>query len=559
MALFGGPSTPVSRLEELKRLLQKDPTSRQFLALAEEYRRHGKYRDAVITLERGLQMHSTSVAAHVALGRTYQQLDRLEDAIRAFTSALRLDRENLVAIRQLAEVYLSKGDKVEAIKKLKLYCGLNGGDREVTEIIQRLEEETSAAVAERPRSGVHQAISDLPEAPRPSPYASGVRRVAMIPRLDRSPTPPATTPVPPRQPAPDFMAMTYDSAALSPAVEAARSGPVAAPAAPFFVPPPVRDLLVETSPPAVPPPVPVPAREQERASRFAPALPPFTAPIATIREEPVAEVAPFALDEAGPDADVPEEQATAPFTFPVDLYRTEARARPSAPVGMPAETAPFDIPDEPPEATPAGLVAPLAPLAPSVPLVTETLGDLYRAQGHVADARETYRTLAEADTDEERARALREKAAALERGERTDHPRLRRLAGRFPKRMEVTVDHLHGLISSLVEGTEGIRAATLTDLEGLPVVMAGASSRDAAMETLVAELSSFQKNVRRTTAETGAGELESFAVAGPYGGAVVSRVNAEYSLILQVDPDAALGEIRWEAARTARALRPAVR
>ena len=103
MALFGGPSTPVSRLEELKRLLQKDPTSRQFLALAEEYRRHGKYRDAVITLERGLAMHQTSVAGHVALGKTYQQLDRLEDAIRAFTNALRIDRENLVAIRQLAE------------------------------------------------------------------------------------------------------------------------------------------------------------------------------------------------------------------------------------------------------------------------------------------------------------------------------------------------------------------------------------------------------------------------------------------------------------------------
>src|SRR5450759_1293915 len=158
MALFGGPSTPVSRLKELKRLLQKDPTSRQFLALAEEYRRHGKYRDAVITLERGLQLHSTSVAAHVALGRTYQQLDRLEDAIRAFTSALRLDRENLVAIRQLAEVYLAKGDKVEAIKKLKLYRGLQSGDRDVNDIIQRLEEEMSAAVADRGRSEVHPCL-----------------------------------------------------------------------------------------------------------------------------------------------------------------------------------------------------------------------------------------------------------------------------------------------------------------------------------------------------------------------------------------------------------------
>jgi predicted regulator of Ras-like GTPase activity (Roadblock/LC7/MglB family)/tetratricopeptide (TPR) repeat protein len=537
MAFFGGPSTPVSRLEELKRLLQKDPTSRQFLALAEEYRRHGKYRDAVITLERGLQMHSTSVAAYVALGRTYQQLDRLEDAIRAFTNALRLDRENLVAIRQLAEVYLARGDKIEAIKKLKLYRGLKAGDRDVSEIIQRLEEEMSSAVAERPRSGVHQAYSELPESLRPSPYASGIRRVAMMPRLDRPPTPLSTTPIPPHGPAPDLMAMTYDGAALSRAVKAARSGPVTGPEAPLFVPPPFAELVVETAPGS------------------ASAVPPFTAPIATIREEPALEIAPFALGEGGPEADVPEEEATAPFTFPVDLYRTEAYARPFGPV----ETAPFDVLDEVPEATPAGLAAAPAPSAPAVPLVTETLGDLYRAQGHMADARETYRTLAEAAADEERARALREKAAALPRGERTDHPRLRRLARQFPKRLEATVDDMHGLISGLVAGTEGIRAATLTDREGLPVVMAGASSRDAAMEILVAELSSFLKNVRRTTSETGAGELDSFAVAGPHGGAVVSRVNADYSLILQVDPDAALGEIRWGAARTARALRPAVR
>ncbi len=549
MALFGGPSTPVSRLEELKRLLQKDPTSRQFLALAEEYRRHGKYRDAVITLERGLQMHSTSVAAFVALGRTYQQLDRLEDAIRAFTNALRIDRENLVAIRQLAEVYLAKGDKIEAIKKLKLYRGLKAGDRDVSEIIQRLEGEMSAAVAERPRSGVHQALSESGETPRPSHYASGVRRVAMIPRLDRTPAPPEAAPPLPRETAPDLMAMTYDGGVLARAVKAARSGP--AEPARLETPAALEETIVQ-------PPEP-PAK-----AISPPALSPFTAPIRAVREEAGPEMPPFTFGDAGGESDVPEEEATAPFTFPVDLYRTEAQARPPEPV----ETAPFDIPVEPEETPAARLGAPepllqraaAAPVrVPEEPLVSETLGDLYRAQGHMADARETYRTLAEAAADEERARTLREKAASVPGGERTDHPRLRRLARRFPNRMEVTVDHLHGVISNLVEGTEGIRAATLTDLEGLPVVMAGTASRDAGMEVLVAELSSFLKNVRRTTSETGAGELESFAVAGPTGAAVVSRVNADYSLILQVDPDAVLGEIRWEAARTARALRPAVR
>ncbi len=536
MALFGGPSTPVSRLEELKRLLQKDPTSRQFLALAEEYRRHGKYRDAVITLERGLQLHSTSVAAHVALGRTYQQLDRLEDAIRAFTNALRLDRENLVAIRQLAEVYLARGDKIEAIKKLKLYRGLKAGDRDVNDIIQKLEEEMSAAVAERPRSGVQPVFADFSTVPRPSPSPSGIRRVQTIPRLER--VEPPSPPPPPPETKPDLMELTYDGPKASRPVEAVRLTAPEPPPPPAMPPPP---------PPLSPPVVEALVANSSTApvSSEVPPLSPFTAPIAPIREQPEPEKAPFVLAENEAELDVPEEQATAPFTFPVDLYRTEAATFSAR---VPAETAPFDVPD-------AGLGAP----PESEPLVSETLGDLYRAQGHMADARETYRTLAETAADEARARALREKAAALPQAERTDHPRLRRLGRRFPARPEATVDDLKGILLNLVQGTEGIRAATLTDLEGLPVVMAGPASREASMETLVAELSSFLKNVRRTTAETGTGELESLAVAGPTGGVVVSPVNGDYSLILRVDPEAALGEIRWEAARTARALRPAVR
>jgi predicted regulator of Ras-like GTPase activity (Roadblock/LC7/MglB family) len=110
-----------------------------------------------------------------------------------------------------------------------------------------------------------------------------------------------------------------------------------------------------------------------------------------------------------------------------------------------------------------------------------------------------------------------------------------------------------------VDSTEGIRAATLTDLEGLPVVTAGPAARESGQEILVAELTSFLKSVGRTTGEVGAGSLRSMTFAGARGTAVVARVNDDYSLILHVDPDAILGEVRWEAERTARALIPAVR
>jgi predicted regulator of Ras-like GTPase activity (Roadblock/LC7/MglB family)/tetratricopeptide (TPR) repeat protein len=549
MALFGGPSQPVTRLEELKRLLQRDPTSRQFLALAEEYRRHGKYRDAVITLERGLALHSNSVAGHVALGKTYQQLDRLEDAIRAFNNALRIDRENLVAIRQLAEVYLAKGDKIEAIKKLKLYRGLKAGDREVNDIIARLEQEMSAAVSERAgfRSGVRPAF-EAPPALQPGPASSStLRRAALLRKLETRAPEATAPPFPVEVRAADPMALTYDGASIARALE--KSQPIAdvPPSPPPPAPPPLDDLFLQT--------VPGPAAPAVSTG----AVSPFTAPIPQVRETapafdvPAPPAPPPPFEFSPPEVDL-DDVPTAPFKFPVDLYRVGSVPDPAGPepaaaqAAAPAQAAPAPVP----EAAPAPAVAE-EPL-----LVTPTLASLYERQGFAADARETYRTLAETEADEARARDLSEKAAAIP-AERRDRPHLRRLARRFPKRTEATANDLHAMIRALVESTEGIRAATLTDLEGLPVVTAGPGARESSQEVLVAELTSFLNNVGRSAGEVGAGRLRSIALDGTNGTAIVSRVSDDYSLILHVEPDAIMGEVRWEAERTARALGPAVR
>ena len=147
MGLF---SRTLSRLEELKKALTRDPASRQFLALADEYRRQGQVREAIGVLERGLAQNPTAVAGHVALGRFLQQGGRLDEALASFGAALRLDPQNLVALRQTADAHLSRGETVEAIKKLKLFRGLSPGDREVNELIRQLDGELSSAAAPRP-------------------------------------------------------------------------------------------------------------------------------------------------------------------------------------------------------------------------------------------------------------------------------------------------------------------------------------------------------------------------------------------------------------------------
>ena len=57
------------RIEELKRRVQSDPASIAFAALAEEYRRAGRFEEAIDTCNAGLVRHPSYLSAHVTLGR----------------------------------------------------------------------------------------------------------------------------------------------------------------------------------------------------------------------------------------------------------------------------------------------------------------------------------------------------------------------------------------------------------------------------------------------------------------------------------------------------------
>ena len=129
-----------ARIRELRRRMGQSATSPLFVGLAEEYRAAGRLPDAIVALERGLVAHQGYVAARVLLARAYLEAGRAEDAAGMFASALALDPANMVSARFLAEIHLSRGEKVEAIKKFKLYRDLSG-DRAVGEIIGRLEKE----------------------------------------------------------------------------------------------------------------------------------------------------------------------------------------------------------------------------------------------------------------------------------------------------------------------------------------------------------------------------------------------------------------------------------
>lgn len=159
------PAAFEARVADLRRRWEDDPSSRVFLQLAEEYRRAGRFNDALQVLERGLSEHPTYVSARVALGRTRLEMGDAEAASAALAEVVVRDPTHMVANKLLAEARLRCGDVAGARERLDLYRLLNDGDPEIADLKRRLEAASSAPEAP-PEEG---PAAPMPEAVSPPP------------------------------------------------------------------------------------------------------------------------------------------------------------------------------------------------------------------------------------------------------------------------------------------------------------------------------------------------------------------------------------------------------
>ncbi len=142
------------RLNQLRQRWERDPKSRSFLQLAEEYRRGGRLADAVHVLEAGLKEHPTYLSAQVALGRCLLENGTPGAARELLEKAVARDPTQLVANKLLVEAYLALGQAGKARERLDLYKLFNDRDEEIGPLEARI-----------------RALDGLPEA---SPAAPGV-------------------------------------------------------------------------------------------------------------------------------------------------------------------------------------------------------------------------------------------------------------------------------------------------------------------------------------------------------------------------------------------------
>ena len=177
--------TAEARIRDLERRLDLDSGSRLFVSLAEEYRKVGRFKDALSALQKGLLAHPGYIAAQVALGRVYVEANLPTDAIATFTKVLAADPANLVAAKSLADIHMARRDNLEALKKFKLYRAISG-DRKVDAVIAELEPLVAPKPPPPPR--VPPPREALPPPPQFQDTDKGRRKTA--PKLTPSAPPP---------------------------------------------------------------------------------------------------------------------------------------------------------------------------------------------------------------------------------------------------------------------------------------------------------------------------------------------------------------------------------
>jgi predicted Zn-dependent protease len=102
----------ISRIEDLRRRLRKDPASIAFAQLAEELRRAGRPREAVTVCRTGLVNYPDYLSARVTLGRALLALGYLDDAERELERVRQTAPENLAAERALTELHSQRAGAV---------------------------------------------------------------------------------------------------------------------------------------------------------------------------------------------------------------------------------------------------------------------------------------------------------------------------------------------------------------------------------------------------------------------------------------------------------------
>jgi tetratricopeptide (TPR) repeat protein len=409
-----------SRIDDLRRRLERDPGSRLFAQLAEEHRKAGDHSEAVRVARAGLAVHPSYPSARLTLGRALLDSGDAAGARVELEATLRDAPDNILASRFLGQALEALGELGPALDQLQRTLKMAPGDRQLEGQIVSLKSRLgapggAAAPAGRapaaPTAGPRPQVpppaeEEAPEGPlpptiriRPAGESGNWGRRAPAP----PPLPPAAAPAvaaPPKA----IPAVAADPAPALPAPPSPATQTPSSPPLPPSVPP--------SSPPP-PPAAPAPPRVAAPAGATvptrvgAPAPPAPTLPLRPATGDVPLSAEPFYESDVAP---------TMPTARSHDFDTQDVTGAPTVPPGaVTVEETVFEaeVEEPPPALTPGEPAAPVAaaaaapePSAESVaPLSSSTLAELYFRQGLVGRAVEVYRQVVGEEPANERARA----------------------------------------------------------------------------------------------------------------------------------------------------------
>ena len=121
-------------IDRLATQLAKDPQSKVFMPLAEEYGKVGMWQEAAGVLEDGLKYYPGFITAMVALGRAYDQMGQPTKAKAILEESIKLSPENLRAHRTLIKIYMSQEQHALALQSCAVILRVNPRDEEALSV-----------------------------------------------------------------------------------------------------------------------------------------------------------------------------------------------------------------------------------------------------------------------------------------------------------------------------------------------------------------------------------------------------------------------------------------
>ena len=175
MAQNQNTAVNAQEIDRLATQLAKDPHSKVFMPLADEYGKAGMWQEAAVVLEDGLKLYPGFITAMVALGRAYDHMGEAMKAQAILEESVKLSPENLRAHRTLIKIYQSQGLNESALQSCAVILTVNPRDEEALLV----------------QSALGGPLKQKKEPERPKPAAPVTRNLS----AQQASTPPEAMPV----------------------------------------------------------------------------------------------------------------------------------------------------------------------------------------------------------------------------------------------------------------------------------------------------------------------------------------------------------------------------